>query len=86
MTSIEDRIIAAYAELAYEPGGWVMLTRLRDTVLGVPRADMDAALLALYRDNRISLIAEVNQRALSYDNRIDAVSVGGDVKHLFRVR
>jgi hypothetical protein len=81
---LQGSILAAYRGLALEPDGWVSLTRLRDRMAHVPRADLDDALTALFRDEWIQLIAEVNQKTLTDADRAAALHIVGDDKHLFK--
>ncbi len=81
---VEDRIRAAYAELAARPGGWVSLTRLR-AELDAPRADVDAALVALHRTPGVSVIPEENQKTLTEQDRAAAVVIGDRPKHLIAI-
>jgi len=83
--TVGARIIESYDELAYEPEGWVSLVRLRGHLADVERAELDEVLLALLRDGRIRLIAEVNQRLLTDTDRAAALAFGGDHKHLYQV-
>ena len=84
--TIGARVIDAYAELVYEPEGWVGLRRLRDHLADVNRDELDEVLRALLRDRRIRLIAEVNQRVLSDADHAAALIFAGDHKHLYQVR
>lgn|GEM_PF-1838700 len=83
--TVGARVIDSYEDLAYEPDGWVGLVRLRNHLADVDREELDEVLLALLRDGRIRLIAEVNQRALSDADRAAALLFGGDHKHLYQV-
>ena len=83
--TVGARVIDSFEELVYDGGGWVMLTRLRDHLSDVGRNEMDEVLSALFRDGRIKLIAEVNQRALTDRDRSAAIAIGGDYKHLYSV-
>jgi hypothetical protein len=83
--TVGARVIDAYQDLVYEPGGWVSLTRLRDYLSDVDSAELDEVLTALFRDDRIKLIAEVNQKTLTDRDRAAALHVVGDDKHLYAV-
>ncbi|ADD43620.1 hypothetical protein [Stackebrandtia nassauensis] len=83
--TVGARIIDAYDELVYEPGGWVSLTRLREHMSDVEREELDEVLSALFRDGRIKLIAEVNQKTLTHRDREAALHIVGDEKHLYAV-
>jgi len=78
---VEDRIRAAYASLA-EPGGRLLLSRLRERLADLPREHVDAELRRLDRERAITLKPELNQKALTQDDRDAAISVAGDAKHL----
>ena len=84
-----DRILAAIAELNRYLGqpadSLVSVVAVRDTS-GVPRADFDAAAIALSRARRVSLVPESNQKALSAAERRGAVHVGGQDKHAICLR
>ena len=82
--TVEERIRAAYDVLAPRPGGWVSLTRLR-AELDVPRADVDAALVALHRTPGVSVIPEENQKTLTAEDRAAAVVIGDRPKHLIAI-
>lgn len=83
--SATDRIRGAYRQLAPRSGGWVALTALRGALPDVPRADLDAALVALYQQPGVSLIPEENQKALTEDDDAAAVHIGGQRKHLIAI-
>ena len=80
----EERIRASHDVLAPRPGGWVSLTRLR-AELDVPRADVDAALVALHRTPGVSVIPEENQKTLTAEDRAAAVVIGDRPKHLIAI-
>jgi hypothetical protein len=62
-------------------GGWVSLTRLRERLRDVPRAELDAALRQMYRSQRVNLIPQSNQRALTQQDRDAAFYIGAEHKH-----
>jgi len=82
----DDRLRASYVALASRPGAWVGLARLRETLPDVSRQEFDDALLRLDLLPQVSLIAEVNQKALTDADRAAAIHVGGDDKHLLSIR
>ncbi|WP_460748852.1 hypothetical protein [Myceligenerans cantabricum] len=82
---IADRVRAAYAALAAEPGAWVSLTRLRHEVADVPRGDLDAALLRMVREPEVRLNPEFNQKTLTPADRAAALRTGGEDVHLLSV-
>jgi DNA-binding MarR family transcriptional regulator len=81
--TVGARVIDAYDELVLTPGGWVGLARLRDHMSDVDKPELDGVLSALFRDGRIKLIAEVNQKTLTDHDRAAALRVLGDDKHLY---
>ena len=82
--SLDERIMTAHTTLALRPGGWVMLSNLRDHLADVPHAELDEALSRMYANSDIKLIAEVNQKTLTDRNRAAALRILGDDKHLYQ--
>jgi hypothetical protein len=78
-------IEAAYHSLTPSPGAFVSLRELRLRLPGRPREDVDAALAALFTAQRINLIPQSDQRALSDADRDAAVRIGGEHKHLISI-
>jgi hypothetical protein len=78
-------IETAYRGLAPAPGQFVSLRELRLRLPGRPRPELDAALAALYAAQRVNLIPQSDQRALSDADRAAAVRVGGEDKHLISI-
>lgn len=83
--SVGARVIDAYPDLVGEPGGWVGLARLRQHLADVDRTELDTVLTSLFRDDRIKLLTEVNQRSLTEADRVASLTIGGDEKHLYAV-
>jgi len=81
---LDKRIITAYHSLVYDPGGWVMLSRLHDH-LGEHKHDIDPVLIGMLKTRRIRLIAEVNQKMLTDYDRECAVMFAGEPKHLYQL-
>lgn len=81
----EDRINAAYHDLAAAPGEFVRLRDLRGHVADIPAPILDAALTGLYASQRINLIPQSNQQALTPEDLASAVRVGGEFKHLISI-
>lgn len=79
------RIGAAYRELASAPGEYVRLRDLRALVADLPRHALDAALTAMYAGQRVNLIPQSNQQALTAGDRESALRVGGELKHLISI-
>jgi hypothetical protein len=78
-------IEAGYRSLAAGSGEFVSLRELRLRLPGRPRPDVDAALAALFTAQRINLIPQSNQRALSDADRDAALRIGGECKHLISI-
>ncbi len=83
--SVEDRIRACYRELAGRPGAYVGLTDLRRELDGVPRAEVDAALLRLNVDRNVTLAPQEDQRRLTRQDRDAALVVGTQDVHLLSI-
>jgi hypothetical protein len=77
-------IEAGYRSLA-AAGEFVGLRELRLRLPGRPRPDVDAALAALFTAQRINLIPQSNQRALSDADHEAALRIGGEYKHLISI-
>ena len=82
---LSARIEAGYRSLAAAPGGFVSLRELRLQLPGRPRPEVDGALAAMFTAQRINLIPQSNQRALSDADREAALRVGGEYKHLISI-
>lgn len=80
------RIEAGYRALAAGIGEFVKLRELRLKLADIPRADLDCALVAMFTGQRINLIPQSNQQALSAADRESALRVGGEYKHLISIR
>ena len=78
-------IEAGYRSLALGSGEFVSLRELRLRLPGRSRPDVDAALAALFTAQRINLIPQSNQRALSDADREAALLIGGECKHLISI-
>jgi hypothetical protein len=78
-------IEAGYRSLAASSGEFVSLRELRLRLPGRSRPDVDAALAALFTAQRINLIPQSNQRALSDADRDAALRIGGECKHLISI-
>lgn len=83
--SLDERIRAAYTELASEPGAWVSLTRLRPLVADVSKADLDRALRSLLDAPDVNLEPEANQKTLTAEDRRASVRIGGEDRHLLAI-
>lgn len=78
---VNARIEGAYRELADGPGDYVRLHELRVLLSDIGRADVDAALGAMYRAHLVNLVSQANQEALTDADRVAALEIGGSRKH-----
>jgi hypothetical protein len=78
---VKARIKGAYRELADGPGDYVRLHELRMLLSDIGRADIDAALGAMYRAHLVNLVSQANQEALTDADRVAALEIGGSRKH-----
>jgi hypothetical protein len=83
---VEKLIMEAYQALAAEPGEFVKVRELRDRLSVIARPDLDSALERMYRAQRVNLVPQDNQQALTDADRQSALRVGGEFKHLLSVR
>lgn len=72
----------AYNAYATETG-WAPLAPIRDSV-DIVREQIDEILTRLFLTGEIRLIAEVNRKALTAEDRDAAIHAGGEDKHLIR--
>jgi hypothetical protein len=79
------RIESAYRSLTVGVGEFVRLRELRLRLPDISRADLDSALVALFTTQRINLIPQENQQALTVADRESALRVGGENKHLISI-
>jgi hypothetical protein len=82
---ITERIRAAYATLAPEPGTWVKLARLRPLLGEATRAEVDGALKGMIHLPDVTIVPEVNQKTLTPEDRAAAVIIGDQDKHLISI-
>jgi hypothetical protein len=82
---IEERVRAAYRQLATEPGDWVSLAQLRSLVDDVPKVEMDAVLVRMNRMPDVTFVPESNQKVLTRADREAAVTIGDQDKHLLSI-
>jgi hypothetical protein len=83
--AVEKQIRLAYHELVLEPRGWIGLRALRERLGGLPRADVDAALLRLDLLPGVYLQPESDQKTLTEADRAAAIRIGGEAKHLLSI-
>jgi len=86
LRDIDELIAAAYRDLAAAPEDFVKIRELRAKLEDVSREDLDAALEKLYKSQRINLVPQDNQQALTEADRRSALRVGGEFKHMLSVR
>jgi hypothetical protein len=79
------RIEGGYRSLAAGTGEFVKLSELRLRLPDIARADLDEALVALFTAQRINLIPQENQQALTDADRESALRVGDENKHLISI-
>lgn len=82
---VQARIEAGYQALTRGPGEFVGLRELRSRLPDIPRPDVDAALAAMYAGQRVNLIPQSNQQALSDADRESALRIGGEYKHMISI-
>ncbi|MPZ82949.1 MAG: hypothetical protein GEV28_22145 [Actinophytocola sp.] len=83
--TLDDRIRAAYDELAKEPGDWISLTALRRDLNGASRTKVDEALRRLNQDPKVNLAPDDDQRSLTQADRDAALRIGGENNHLLSI-
>jgi hypothetical protein len=82
---VTARVEAGYRELAPASGEFVKLRALRERLADIPRLDVDSALAVMFTSQRINLIPQENQQALSAADRESAFRIGGENKHLISI-
>lgn len=86
--TIQDRILAAYHDLASRPGGPggpVSLVNLREH-LNADRDEVDRTLIEMDDERDIQLEPDPDRRGLTAEAREAAVDLAGRPMHLLRVR
>jgi hypothetical protein len=84
-TDVAARVEAGYRALAPASGEFVRLRELRLHLADITRTDLDTALAAMFARQRINLIPESHQQALSDADRESALRIGGEYKHLISI-
>lgn len=79
------RVTAAYEALAPAPGEFVKLCQLREQLPDIPRLALDGTLAAMFAAQRVNLIPQSNQQALTAADREAALRLGGEHKHLVSI-
>ncbi|MET0900370.1 MAG: hypothetical protein ABWY45_20850 [Mycobacterium sp.] len=85
LPSDEARVQQVYGRLAAQSGDWVALVRLRAALPDVDHEDLDDTLRRMYRIPGVHLIPEENQKVLTDDDRLAAVVIGEQHKHLIAI-
>jgi hypothetical protein len=79
------RVAAAYQALTPGPGQFVRLTELREHLADIPRPALDAALASMFTTQRVNLVPQSHQQALTAADRVSALRIGGEHKHLMSI-
>jgi hypothetical protein len=82
---VTARVEDGYRALAPAAGAFVKLRELRARLADIARPDLDAVLTALFASQRINLIPQSNQQALTDADRESALRIGGESKHLISI-
>jgi hypothetical protein len=83
---LPTKIRTAYWELASAPNEWVSLARLRPLLSDVPDSELDEALRSIERTSGVTLVPEVNQKALTAADKKASIRIGGKDKHLIAIQ
>jgi hypothetical protein len=78
-------ISTVYGRYAAKPGEFVKLTDIMSET-DIPADVWRDTLAGLYREQKINLVPQSNQRALTDDQRRYAFRIGGEDKHLISMR
>lgn len=81
MTTTAKILKAITDTLAYTGGTWASIAAIRDEV-GGNRETFDQALTELALTRTVHLIPEENQKTITAGDRINALTIGGEDKHL----
>jgi hypothetical protein len=79
------RVEGGYRDLASADGAFVKLRELRARLADIARPDLDTVLTALFTSQRINLVPQSNQQALTEADRESALRIGGESKHLISI-
>jgi hypothetical protein len=82
---VTARVATAYQAIAVVAGDFVRLTELRERLPDIPRSALDAALAAMFASQRVNLIPQSSQQALTAADRASALRIGGEHKHLMSI-
>lgn len=79
------RVEAAYRALAPSRGEFVKLRELRERLTDIPRPALDSVLASMFTGQRVNLVPQSNQQALTIADRESALRIGGEHKHLISI-
>lgn len=84
----EDKVRQAYELAGGAPGKYVKLHEMRYTLAaeGLSLTAQDEVLIGMFRRQELNLVPQSNQQALTPGQRVTALNVGGEAKHLVLVR
>ncbi|MDX6742980.1 hypothetical protein [Actinocorallia sp. A-T 12471] len=82
---LENRVRAAYFQVAARPGSWVSLTAVRAALGDAPRDRVDDVLRRMERGTDVFIAPESDQKSLTAEDRAAAVRVGDRDKHLLAI-
>ena len=82
---LDVRVISAYQALAAFAGDLVKLRDLREKLADIPRSALDSTLITMFIAQRINLVPQSNQQALTAADRAAALRLGGEQKHLISI-
>lgn len=80
-----EQIRVTYKQFAAEPGDWVNIADIRETLSSVGRDEMDAALRELEQQRDVNVVPQANEKALSERTRRAAVIIGRQHKHFIAI-
>jgi hypothetical protein len=81
----EAAVRAAYTVAVAQPGEWVGLADLRRRLAGLPRDEVDAALLRMFGTEGVHLVPEDDQRSLTPADRAAGLRIGAKDVHLLAI-
>jgi hypothetical protein len=82
---LTEQIRLTYKQFAPEPGAWVNIADIRETLSAVGRDEMDAALRELEQQRDVNIVPQANEKALSERTRGAAVIIGRQHKHFIAI-
>ena len=85
VVEVARRVEDGYRALAPADGAFVKLRELRTCLTDIARPDLDAVLTSLFASQRINLVPQSNQQALTEADRESALRIGGENKHLISI-